>query len=83
MSGNYFGTTSQTEHLDNYVVHMALNPDHECAQVKLFEITFEKYAQIWYVNLSKGSMKSFSELAKKFMVQFASSKRDQQKFYTR
>ena len=35
----YLGTTRPSEHLDNYDVHMALNPDHDTLKCKLFGIT--------------------------------------------
>ena len=41
----YLGTTSPSEHLDNYVVHMALNPDHNALKCKLFGITLGEHAR--------------------------------------
>ena len=58
----YLGPTSPSEHLDNYVVHMSLNPDHDTLKCKLFGITLGKHARTWYVNLPKGSIRSLSEL---------------------
>ena len=40
----YLGTTSPTEHLENYAVHMALNPDHDTLKCELFGITLGEYA---------------------------------------
>ena len=73
MAGKNLGTTSPSEHLDNYAVHMALNPDHDALKCKLFGITLGEYARTWYINLPKGSIKSFAELREKFLAQFASS----------
>ena len=71
--GKYLGMTSPSEHLDNYAVYMALNPDHDALKYKLFRITLGEYAQTWYINLPKGSIGSFTELKEKFLAQFASS----------
>ncbi|KAL5558557.1 hypothetical protein UlMin_034768 [Ulmus minor] len=69
----YLGTTSPSEHLDNYAVHMSLNPDHDALKCKLFGITLGEHARTWYINLPKGSIRSFAELKEKFQAQFASA----------
>ena len=51
----------------------SLNPDHNALKCKLFGITLGKHARTWYVNLSKGSIRSFAELKEKFLAQFASA----------
>ncbi|KAL5555505.1 hypothetical protein UlMin_037741 [Ulmus minor] len=70
----YLGITSPSEHLDNYAVHMSLNPDHDALKCKLFGITLGEHARTWYINLPKGSIRSFAELKEKFLAQFASAK---------
>ena len=44
MESLYLGTTSPFEHLDNYVMHMALNPNHDALKCRLFEITLGQHA---------------------------------------
>ena len=39
MASLYLGTTILSEHLDYYVMHMALNPNHDALKWRLFEIT--------------------------------------------
>ena len=65
MSGKYLETTSPSEHLDNYAIHMALNPDHDALKCKLFRITLGEHARTWYINLPKGSIGSFVDLKEK------------------
>ena len=72
MTNLYLGASSPSEHLDNYTVHMDLNPNHDVLKCRLFRITLGNYAQTWYVNLSQGSIGSFSQLAEKFTAQFSS-----------
>ena len=60
MTNLYLGAFSPSKHLDNYVVHMALNPNHDALKCRLFGITLGNHAQTWYVNLSQGSIGSFS-----------------------
>ena len=71
MSGKYLGTTSPSELLKNYSIHMALNPDHDTLKFKSFGITLGEHARTWYINLPKGSFESFANLKEKFLVQFA------------
>ena len=52
MSNLYLGPSSLSEHLDNYVVHIVLNPNHDVLKCRLFGITLEDHARTWYVNLS-------------------------------
>ena len=56
MVGKYLGTTSPSEHLDNYAVHMALNPNHDALKCKLFQITLVEHARTWYINLPKSGV---------------------------
>ena len=35
----YMGTTNPFEHLENYVMHIALNPNHDVLKCRLFRIT--------------------------------------------
>ena len=72
MGSLYLGTTSLFEHLDNFVVHMALNPNHDVLKYRLFEITLGQHARTWYVNLPQSSIRGFSELVEKFMAHFSS-----------
>ena len=60
MASLYLGTSSPFEHLENYAVHMTLNPNHDALKCKLFSITLGNHAWTWYVNLSQGSIESFS-----------------------
>ena len=45
MANLYLGASSPSEHLDNYVVHMALNPNHDALKCKLFSITLGNHAR--------------------------------------
>ena len=72
MASLYLGTSSPSEHLENYAVHMALNPNHDVLKCRLFGITLGNHARTWYVNLPQGSIGSFSPLAEKFTSQFSS-----------
>ena len=74
MASLYLGMSSPSEHLDNYAVHMALNPNHDALKCRLFGITLGNHARTWYVNLPQGSIGSFSQLAEKFTSQFSSCK---------
>ena len=74
VSNRYLGTTSPSEHLDNYDVYMSLNPDHDALKCKLFKITLGEHARTWYVNLPKELISSFTKLKEKFLAQFASAK---------
>ena len=53
VSGKYLGMTSPFEHLFNYIVHMALNPDHDVLKYKLFGITLGEHARTWYVTYQR------------------------------
>ena len=53
-------------------MHMALNPNHDALKCKLFGITLGEHARTWYINLPKGSIRSFAELKEKLLAQFAS-----------
>ena len=55
----YLGTSSPLEHLDNYAVHMALNPNHDALKCRFFGITLGNHARTWYVNLPQGSIENF------------------------
>ena len=66
MKNLYLGTFSPSEHLDKYVMHMDVNPNHDAFKCRLFGITLGNHAWTWYVNLSQGSIGSFTQLAKKF-----------------
>ena len=72
MASLYLGTTSLSEHLDNYAMHMAFNPNRDVLNCRLFGITLAQHTRTWYVNLSQGLVESFFELAEKFIAQFSS-----------
>ena len=65
---------SPTKHLDIYIVHVALNPNHNALKCRLFGITLGEYTRAWFVNLPKWFIRSFVDLSTKFMAQFTSSK---------
>ena len=71
MANLYLGTSSPSDHLENYALHMALNPNHDTLKCRLFRITLRHHAQTWYVNLPQGSIGSFTQLAEKFTSQFS------------
>ena len=73
MLGKYLGTTSPSAHLDNYAIHMALNPLHDTLKCKLFGITLGEHARTWYIKLPNGSIGRFADLKEKFLAQFANS----------
>ena len=72
MASLYLGASSLSDHLENYAVHMALNPNHDALKCRLFGITLGNHAPTWYVNLPQGLIGSFSQLAEKFIAQFSS-----------
>ena len=45
MANLYMGTTSPSEHPDNYAMHVALNLNHDALKYRLFEITLGSHAQ--------------------------------------